>query len=114
MPDTTVYGIAYNTSHYGPNPIGPSAACYTSSGGCPYDSLNIGLAPRVTVGSKPFPNTVYQNTVYASNYCDNGLDGVGVFRLDSASSACWTGYIPAVQFSASNAGGENADGTQGG
>jgi hypothetical protein len=114
VPDTAVYGIAYNTSHYGPNPVGQGAACYTSSGGCPYDSLNIALAPRVTVGSKPFPDTVYQNAVYAADYCDSGADGVGVFRLDSASHACWTGYVPAVQFSASNAGGDNADGAQGG
>jgi hypothetical protein len=46
LPDTVVYGIAYNTSHYGPNPIGEADACYTSSGGCPYDSLNIGLEIR--------------------------------------------------------------------
>lgn len=114
VPDTAVYGIAYNTSHYGPNPIGEGAPCYASSAGCFYDSLNIGLSPRVTVGSKPFPNTLYQNTVYAGNYCDNGADGVGVFRLDSASNRCWTGYVPAVQFSASNAGGDSADGNQGG
>jgi hypothetical protein len=105
LPDTVVYGIAYDTSHYGPNPIGNAAACYSSSGGCPYDSLNIALAPSVVVGSKPFPNTVYQNAVYAGDYCDNGAAGVGTMRLDSATSACWSGYVPAVEFTASNAGG---------
>jgi len=111
LPDTVVYGIAYNTSHYGPNPIGNGATCYNSSGGCPYDSLNIGLAPSVVVGSKPFPNTVYQNAVYAGDYCDNGAAGVGTMRLDSPSSACWfdasQNFIPAVKFTASHAGGDN-------
>jgi hypothetical protein len=106
LPDTVVYGIAYNTSHYGPNPIGQGAPCYTSSGGCPYDSLNIALSPAVTVGSKPFPNTLYQNAVYGSDYCDGGAAGVGIMRLDSLSSPCWSGLIPAVQFTASNAGGQ--------
>ena len=109
LPDTVVYGIAYNTSHYGPQPIGESASCFASSGGCPYDSLNIALAPSVTVGSKPFPNTIYQNAVVAGVYCDNGADGVGVMRLDSASNACWAGFVPAVQLSASNAGGDGGD-----
>ena len=34
LPNTVVYGISYNTSHYGPHPLGESTACYTSSGGC--------------------------------------------------------------------------------
>jgi hypothetical protein len=97
LPNTVVFGIAYNTSHYGPQPIGESAPCYTSSGGCPYDSLNIALAPTVKVGSKPYPNTLYQNAVYPSDYCDLGAHGVGTLRLDSPGNACWAGYNPAVQ-----------------
>lgn len=104
LPNAVVYGITYNTSHYGPNPIGQGAACFTALGGCPYDSLNIGLAPKVRVGSKPFPNTVYQNAVYAGDYCDGGAAGIGLMRLDSATNACWfdatQSYIPAVQFAA--------------
>jgi len=34
LPNSAVYGIVYNTSHYGPAPVGESAACYTSAGGC--------------------------------------------------------------------------------
>jgi hypothetical protein len=97
LPNTVVFGIAYNTSHYGPHPMGESLPCYTSSGGCPYDSLNIALAPTVTVGSKPHPNTLYQNAVYPGDYCDNGAHGVGTLRLDSPGNACWAGYIPAVR-----------------
>lgn len=100
LPDSVVYGISYNTTHYGPAPIGEAAACYASSGGCPYDSLNIALSPQVVVGSKPHPDTLFQNSPYGSEYCDNGAAGVGSFRLDSLTSDCWSGYIPAVQFSA--------------
>jgi hypothetical protein len=108
LPDTAVFGITYDTSHYGPHPIGQAAACYTSSAGCPYDSLNIGLAPVVKVGSKPFPNTVYQNAVFEADYCDNPLGVAGVMRLDSPTVACWAGFVPAVKFVA--AGGDNNDG----
>jgi hypothetical protein len=100
LPNTVVFGVAYNTSHYGPHPVGEAAACYTSSGGCPYDSLNIALGPQVNVGSKPFPNTLFQNAVYPGDYCDGGADGTGTMRLDSRTNACWTGYVPAVAFEA--------------
>ena len=98
LPNSVVYGIAYNTSGYGPAPLGYATVCASAPGGCFYDSLNIALAPAVVVGSKPFAATLYQNTGYSSNYCDNGSGGTGTFRLDSPTSACWTGYIPAVQF----------------
>jgi hypothetical protein len=111
LPDEIVYGIAYNTSHYGYQPFGESTACYTSSGGCGYDSLNIALTQdpaNVTVGSDPNPGTVWQSAAYASDYCDNGAAGTGIFRLDSPTSACWgvnaptsaPYYVPAVQFKA--------------
>jgi len=40
------------------------------------------------------------NSTWTGAYCDNGADGTGSFRLDSPTSACWTGYVPAVQFTA--------------
>ena len=99
LPSTIVFGIAYNTTHYGYSPIGESAPCYTASGGCPYDSLNIALGPKVRVGSKPYPDTLFQNADYQSDYCD-GTPTVNVFNLDSPTYACWAGYVPAVQFTA--------------
>lgn len=104
-----VYGIAYNTSHYGYHPYGESTACYTSSGGCGYDSLNIALSQdptNVSSGSDTNPGTVWQNSSLGSEYCDNGAAGTGFFRLDSpASPSCWgvstpaspPYYIPAVE-----------------
>jgi hypothetical protein len=100
LPNSVVYGITYNTTSYGPSPIGTSAACFGTAAGCPYDSLNIALAPVVTVGTKTFYDTLYWNDAYASNYCDNGLAGTGTFRLDSPTSACWIGQVPAAQFNA--------------
>ena len=70
-------------------------------GGCPYDSLNVGLAPSVKVGSKPYPGTLFWNTSYAPFLCD-WTPLAGEFNLDSPTSACWTGDIPAVQFKATS------------
>lgn len=105
LPNSAVYGISYNTTSYGPAPIGQSAACFNTPTGCPYDSLNIALSPAVVTGSKPFFDTLYWNNFYAANYCDLGTDGTGTFRLDSRTSACWndgagTSYIPAARFNA--------------
>jgi hypothetical protein len=100
LPNSVVYGIVYNTTSYGPNPIGTSAACFSGPGGCPYDSLNIGLAPVVNVGTKSFFNTLYQNSSIGAEYCDSGAAGTGTFRLDSPTSACWVGLVPAAQFTA--------------
>jgi len=102
LPNSVVFGVSYNSTHYGPNPIGESAPCFSTAAGCTYDALNVALAPVVTVGTKPFFNTLYQNSVFATEYCDGGLAGVGIFRLDSPTSACWVGFNPAAQFIASN------------
>lgn len=113
LPNTAVFGVSYNTSHYGPAPIGESPACYSSSAGCAYDSLNIGLGSVVSTGVKPFFRTVFQNAVFGGDYCDGGADGVGIMRLDSLTNQCWfdsdpqsstfgQSYIPAAKFFASN------------
>ncbi|MFZ1063106.1 MAG: hypothetical protein WAN30_06500, partial [Acidimicrobiales bacterium] len=114
VPDSVIYGVAYNTSDYGVAPYGDNTACHATSGGCGYDSLNVGLttADAPTVGSDPLPGTVFQNTGYGPFYCDGGAAGVGTFRLDSPNTTpCWGSdsntnystapwYIPAVQFTA--------------
>jgi hypothetical protein len=107
LPNSAVVGIVYDTTSYGPNPIGTGAACFSTSAGCPYDSLNVALSSSVATGSKPYPQTLYWNNFYASNYCDGGLAGTGSFRLDSPTSACWYNtapgvddYIPALKITA--------------
>jgi hypothetical protein len=125
LPSNVIYGIAYNTSDYGTSPYGDSTLCHSTSEGCGYDSLNVGLSEEPTnpsVGSDPNLGTVYENTLYAGFYCDNGLGGTGTFRIDGQtnSESCASGdggwsvnypptgpndspyYIPAVQFNAVN------------
>ena len=67
LPDTVVYEISYNTTHYGPSPIGEQAACFRA-GNCPYDSLNIGLSNKVNIGSDPDQTTVWANGAASSLY----------------------------------------------
>ena len=109
LPQNIVFGIAYNTTHYGYSPYGEGKVCYTTSQGCPYDSLNIALSndpTNLNEGSDPYTGGMYQNAL-ASDYCDHGNAGSGTFRFDSPSTpSCWvetnygtTGYyIPAIQF----------------
>lgn len=102
LPNDVIVSVAYNTSHYGYAPIGNTAACYSGSGGCPYDSLNVGLVdPNATLsaGINPYPDDAYFNTSYAPFYCDGGSGGVGVFRLDAG---CWTGFKPSIRINAGN------------
>ena len=114
LPSTVIYGVSYNTTHHGPAPYGTGTACFTSSGGCGYDSLNVALSQEptnVTVGSDPNPGTLYLNSDNPANYCDLGTAGTGVFRLDSPNVPPCYGvntppnppyYVTAVQFNVLN------------
>jgi hypothetical protein len=110
LPQNIVFGIAYNTSDDGYAPYGDSTTCHSTSQGCPYDSLNIGLSQDPTnlnTGSDPHPGGIYQNASSGGEYCDSGTAGTGTFRFDSPSTTeCWSVYadtfapyyIPAVEF----------------
>jgi hypothetical protein len=41
LPDQVIWTVAFNTSTAGYTPVG-AASCQSDSGGCPYDSLNVG------------------------------------------------------------------------
>jgi len=112
LPKNLVFGVAYNTSDYGYAPYGDSTACHSTSAGCPYDSLNIGLSQdptNLSRGTDPNPGTIFQNSPLAGEYCDAGAGGTNAFRLDSPGDPCWgvitsdeaPWYIPAVEFNAS-------------
>ena len=91
LPNTFIYGIAYNTNTWGYHPL--------NIGG-PYESLNVGTANvndegvRPSVGIDFNPDMVYWNTNTAGWYADNGVSGTDVFRPDTG----WTDYAPAVRF----------------
>ena len=76
LPNEIVFGVAYNTQHYGMTPLG---------GPGPYNSLNVGVPSNdpVTVGSDASTDAVFWNTSYAGFYTDGGLGGVGTFRQDT-------------------------------
>jgi hypothetical protein len=94
IPDEIIFGVTFNTTHYGYDPVGEGAPCFSSSGGCGYDWLGIGLADPATTlsaGSNPAPSDAYQATLTDS--CSSGA--IAPFGLDAG---CWTGYKPAVSF----------------
>ena len=72
--------VSYNTSHYGPAPIGASA-CSSTKAGCYYDSLNVAITePKektLSLGADP-TNSLYLNSTYAAMYC-GGSTPVGTF-----------------------------------
>ena len=100
VPSGAVISVAYNTTHYGYNPVGEGAACYGTPEGCYYDSLNVALndngAP--TVGSQTTPGTAFINTATAGVLCDGGaVAHTGVFNQDSPGNHCWSPYVPAIK-----------------
>lgn len=80
LPDTVVYQISYNTSHYGPQPIGDGQPCSGTVAGCPYDSLNIALNTSASAGTDVTSGDVWQDGVPFTGYDDH--------------------FTPAVQFKA--------------
>ena len=91
LPNTFIFGVAYDTNTWGYTPMGASG---------PYESLNVGLnnVSPVAVGTDNDPNGVYWNTKTPANYADGGAGGVGTFRADTN----WAPFVPAVRFRAVN------------
>jgi hypothetical protein len=75
VPNELIFGLAYNTEHYGLSPTGVAG---------PYNSLNFAVASAVYIGSNPEPGVQYQNT------SNSGL----------LASSGWGSYNAAVEFSA--------------
>ncbi len=96
LPDKAIVSVAYNTTHYGYQPMGESQACFATPGGCGYDSLNVALTGNATVGTTPLPSGAYMNATYSDAYCGGTT---GTFRLDTD---CWTGYQPAISVTVAN------------
>jgi hypothetical protein len=76
LPDELIWGIAFNTSHFGAVPTGVNG---------PYDSLNVGLktsAGQPAVGTDVELNSVFLNSAWASAYGNDGgaATATGSFR----------------------------------
>ena len=95
LPNSVIYGIAYDTSTFGDSPNAPqyqvggsTPTGHPRGSSGPYDALNVAnsISPTSpTVGSDPHLGTAYVDysaSPYGStNYCDNGAGG-NVFRID--------------------------------
>jgi hypothetical protein len=96
VPDEVIVSIAFNTTDYGPSPIG-SQACDTPSTGCGYDALNVGLSSvpgNVSFGTNPAPNDAYMEAHVGGSgtgYCTN--TDLDTFRLDGS---CYNGLKLAI------------------
>ena len=94
VPNQIIYGLAFNTSAFGANPVGVPG---------PYDSLNAELAVvPPTTGSNPLPDTAFLNSPDAPYYNDGGSGGTGTFRRDPSTtptpSTTWAPYSGAISF----------------
>lgn len=115
---SAIFGVTYNTSHYGYAPVGQSPACFTSSAGCGYDSLNVALTEdptNVSVGTSVVSGKLWLTSASGGQYADGGAAGVGTFRIDSPNVAPWWGtvgpnydaapwYVPAIKVFANGEG----------
>ncbi len=116
-----IFGIAYNTTHFGYFPIGEVAPCFKTSAGCGYDSLNVAVSEdptNVTAGNSVDPGKLWAASTNKGMYADNGAAGLGTFRIDSPNTPAWWGvndpytsapwYVPSIKvFANSGSGNEN-------
>jgi hypothetical protein len=96
LPGQIIVTVAFNSTHYGPSPVGESAACFATSAGCPYDSLNISTDSNggsyTAIGSVLDPNSIFVNYTLPNTSCSGtALPGLA---LDAG---CWAGYHPMIQ-----------------
>lgn len=86
IPDNAkiIVTIAFNTSHYGAHPQGQNTPCYTGSGGCPYDSLNVSASGPGALDGDGAPLDLDDTYVWYQS-------GSGL-TLDTG----WTGYHPQI------------------
>jgi hypothetical protein len=113
LPKKIIVGFQFNSTHYGPSPIGQSAPCFSAvvngtTPGCFYDSLNVSTDDNNgyfrAIGSVLDVDGIFFNYTNAGNSC-NGAATTGVFGLDAA-PGCWTGYHPEIQVTARKNDGE--------
>jgi hypothetical protein len=89
LPNSVIFGIAYNTSDYGYVPWGDSTACYVTAAGCGYDALNVAVSTADSVGST--------GSTWLNSWVPNQLPEVGTW-----SNPADAPYRVAAQFNATN------------
>jgi hypothetical protein len=108
LPGQIIVGIQFDSTHYGPSPLGESAACFSTAEGCFYDSLNISTDSNdgfyQAIGSVLDVNGIFVHYTSPSQSC-TGSASVTMFGLDVA-PGCWTGYHPEIRITAEKDGHE--------
>jgi len=106
LPAQVIVTFSYNTTDYGPMPIGTGAACYGTPAGCFYDSLNItgganedafpGPIPAPTVGSLINIKGIYVRFPNPSSVaCGKPHLPANSLAMDG-SQGCYTGNHPMI------------------
>jgi uncharacterized repeat protein (TIGR01451 family) len=99
VPNSIIYGLAFNTGTYGAAPIGTVG---------PYDGLNIGLSQVApTIGTNPNPDSAFLNAADNPGYNDGGAGGTGFFRRDPSVTPTpantWAPFSGAISFEVADA-----------
>jgi len=96
--EEAIISVAYNTTNYGAEPVGPQP-CDSTVAGCPYDSLNVAVTEGTTptIGTYPDGEEVDVNSKYDQMYCGNSL-ATGAF---GPSGKCWPNEQPVFEVKAS-------------
>jgi hypothetical protein len=116
LPSQIVVGIAFNSTHYGPSPLGEGKPCFSTGQGCPYDSLNVStdgtvfFGANATSGGSPTAASVIDPNGIFFNYVTNtgcGTATPGTLEDDTlpnngepTTETCFTGYHPQLQIMA--------------
>ncbi len=101
LPSKVVYGISFNTDHYGPAPLGGTNS--------PTDSLNVAFttaSQNISAGSDAIPGSIFVNSATASNtqlFCNTITPDAFVAAENDCAQVSGTPPtydIPAVQLNA--------------
>jgi hypothetical protein len=102
LPSEVIVGVAFNTSHYGPSPLGEQS-CYATDAGCPYDALNVSTygavyyPPAGTLVSSIFDlNGIFVNYTSAANSCS----GSATPEVLADDTPCNTDWHPELEIKA--------------
>lgn len=107
IPTNTILSVTYNTTNFGPAPIG-LAPCNSTSGGCPYNYLNSAITEtsegNLSVGKNP-TGDVYVNTEnpewFSGPECEGA--GIGVPKVFSPNNCLGTMHMqPEMKVEASS------------
>src|ERR1051326_2430752 len=95
LPGSVIITVSFNTTHYGPSPVGEGAACFASDNNCPYDSLNISTFGNTpSLGSFADTNGIFVNYANAANSCNPQTTPTGILLDDTP---CFTGFHPEIE-----------------